>query len=107
MDPFDLVGDVLDGQFKVEEFVGEGALSVVYRATNEGVAAPVAVKCLNLPQTLDVSFQQSIIDSFVEGCKLHFKLARGHLAIAQTFASGTTVAPRTGAQITYVVREWF
>jgi serine/threonine protein kinase len=107
VDPFDLVGDVLDGQFKVEEFVGEGALSVVYRATNEGVSAPVAVKCLNLPQTLDVSFQQSIIDSFVEGCKLHFRLARGHLAIAQTFASGTTVAPRTGAQITYVVREWF
>ncbi len=107
MDPFDLVGDVLDGQFKVEEFVGEGALSVVYRATNEGVSAPVAVKCLNLPQTLDITFQQSIIDSFVEGCKLHFRLARGHLAIAQTFASGTTVAPRTGAQITYVVREWF
>jgi len=107
MDPFDLVGDVLDGQFKVEEFVGEGDLSVVYRAINEGVSAPVAVKCLNLPPTLDAAFQQSLTDSFIEGCKLHFKLARGHLAIAQTFASGTTVAPRTGAQIPYVVREWF
>lgn len=107
MDPFDLVGDVLDGQFKVEEFVGEGDLSVVYRAINEGVSAPVAVKCLNLPPTLDAAFQQSLTDSFIEGCKLHFKLARGHLAIAQSFASGTTVAPRTGAQIPYVVREWF
>jgi serine/threonine protein kinase len=107
MDPFDLVGDVLDGQFKVEEFVGEGDLSVVYRATNEGVSAPVAVKCLNLPTTLDASFQESITASFIEGCKVHYKLARGHLAIAQTFASGTTVAPRTGAQIPYVVREWF
>ena len=44
MDPFDLVGDVLDGQFKVEEFVGEGALSVVYRATSEGETSMTNVR---------------------------------------------------------------
>lgn len=107
MDPFDLVGDVLDGQFRVEEFVGEGALSVVYRAVAETLDAPVAIKCLNLPSTLDDAFHQSIVESFLEGCKLHYRLARGHLAIAQTFGSGTTVAPRTGVQIPYVVREWY
>ncbi len=107
MDPFDLVGDVLDGQFRVEEFVGEGGLSVVYRARSETMSAPVAVKCLNLPPTLDDAFNVSIEDAFIEGCKLHFKLARGHLAIAQTFASGSTVAPRTGQQVPYIVREWF
>jgi eukaryotic-like serine/threonine-protein kinase len=107
LDPLDLVGDQLDGQFRVESFVGEGALSVVYRATSETMSAPVAVKCLNLPPTLDATFHASITESFLDGCKLHFKLARGHLAIAQTFASGTTVAPRTGAQVPYVVREWF
>jgi serine/threonine protein kinase len=106
MDPFDLVGDVLDG-FRVEEFIGEGALSVVYRARNVGLAAPACVKCLNLPATLDPSFAQSIVMSFQEGCKLHYRLARGHLVIAQTFASGTTVAPRTGSQVHYIVREWF
>ena len=107
MDPFDLVGDVLDGQFRVEEFVGEGALSVVYRGRAETIDAPVAIKCLNLPSTLDATFQASIIQSFVDGSKLHYKLARGHLAIAQTFANGSTVAPRTGAQIPYIVREWY
>ncbi len=107
MDPFDLVGDVLDGQFRVDEFIGEGALSVVYRAHNEGVDAPACVKCLNLPSTLDPTFARSIVASFQEGCKLHFRLARGHLAIAQTFASGSTVAPRTGGQVQYIVREWF
>src|SRR5262245_60108764 len=107
MDPLDLVGDVLDGQFRVEEYVGEGALSVVYRARSESMSASVAVKCLNLPATLDDAFNLSIEDAFIEGCKLHFKLARGHLAIAQTFTSGTTVAPRTGQQVPYVVREWF
>jgi len=107
MDPLDLVGDVLDGQFKVEEFVGEGALSVVYRGRNEALDAPVAVKCLDLPSTLDAAIAGSVVASFQEGCKLHYRLARGHLAIAQTFASGTTVAPRTGVQVPYIVREWF
>ncbi len=106
MDPFDLVGDVLDG-FRVEEFIGEGALSVVYRARNVGLAAPACVKCLNLPSTLDPALTHSIVESFQEGCKLHFRLARGHLAIAQTFASGTTLAPRTGTPVHYIVREWF
>ncbi len=107
MDPFDLVGDDLDGQFRVEEFIGEGELSVVYRAHSTTLDAPACVKCLNLPSTLDKAFQSSVIESFTEGCKLHFRLARGHLAIAQTYAMGTTVAPRTGAQIPYLVREWF
>ncbi len=106
-DPLDLVGDVLDGQFRVEEFVGEGALSVVYRARSEPLDAPVAVKCLDLPPTLDGALASSVVESFQEGCKLHYRLARGHLAIAQTFASGTTVAPRTGAHVPYIVREWF
>ncbi|HEY1958899.1 MAG TPA: hypothetical protein VGH28_24975 [Polyangiaceae bacterium] len=107
MDPLDLVGDVLDGQFKVEEFVGEGALSVVYRGRSEVFEAPVAIKCLDLPSTLDATLAASVVTSFQEGCKLHYRLARGHLAIAQTFASGTTVAPRTGSQVPYIVREWF
>jgi eukaryotic-like serine/threonine-protein kinase len=107
VDPFDLVGDMLDGEFRVEEVVGEGALSVVYRAENVTMGLPACVKCLNLPTTLDPAFASTIVASFEAGAKLHYRLARGHLAIAQTFTTGTTVAPRTGAQIHYIVREWF
>src|SRR5215472_6911673 len=106
-DPFDLVGDVIDGIYRVDSFAGEGDLSVVYKGHHQGVDAPVAIKCLNLPATLDPALVKPLVESFVEGGRLHYRLARGNLNIAQSLASGTTLAPRTGEVVPYIVREWF
>jgi hypothetical protein len=106
-DPFDLVGDVLDGQFRVDAFAGEGDLSVVYKGHHLGVDAPVAIKCLNLPATLDPSHGRPLVDGFKDASRIHYRLARGNLNIAQCIASGSTVAPRTGTAVPYLVREWF
>ncbi|HLK36482.1 MAG TPA: protein kinase, partial [Polyangiaceae bacterium] len=106
-DPFDLVGDVLDGQFRVDSFEGEGDLSVVYKGHHLGVDAPVAIKCLNLPATLDPALARPLVEGFKEASRLHYRLARGNLNIAQSIASGTTLAPRTGTVVPYLVREWF
>ena len=105
MDPFDLVGDVLDDQYRIDECAGEGVLSVVYRGRHLGVDADVAVKCLNLPPTMDEALAAPVAEAFRMGCRLHYRLARGNLHIAQTIASGTTIAPRTGATVQYLVRE--
>ncbi|HVH44281.1 MAG TPA: protein kinase [Labilithrix sp.] len=105
-DPFDLEGDLLDGQFRVDKIVGEGELSVVYRGLHQSMNAPVAIKCLNLPQTLEPQLVEPISESFREGARVHYRLAQGHLHIVQTLALGTTLAPRTGQLIPYVVREW-
>ncbi len=106
-DPFDLVGDVLDGQFRVDSFAGEGDLSVVYKGHHLGVDAPVAIKCLNLPLTLDATHATPLVDGFKDASRIHYRLARGNLNIAQSIASGSTVAPRTGAAVPSLVREWF
>ncbi|NOU34847.1 MAG: protein kinase [Polyangiaceae bacterium] len=106
-EPLDLVGDILGDHFRVDEFAGEGLLSVVYKGRHLSVDATVAIKCLNLPPTLDAALARPIVDNFQEGCRLHYQLARGNLNIAQTIASGTTIAPRTGASVPYLVREWF
>jgi serine/threonine-protein kinase len=106
-DPFDLVGDVLDGQFRVDAFAGEGDLSVVYKGHHLGVDAPVAIKCLNLPETLDRTLARPLIDGFHEASRVHYRLARGNLHIAQTIASGSTLVPRSGVVVPYLVREWF
>ena len=106
-DPFDLVGDVLDGQFRVVAFAGEGDLSVVYKGHHIGVDAPVAIKCLNLPTTLDGALVRPLVETFREASRLHYTLARGNLNIAQSIASGSTLAPATGMIVPYLVREWF
>jgi serine/threonine protein kinase len=106
-DPFDLVGDVLDGQFRVDAFAGEGDLSVVYRGHHLGVDATVAIKCLNLPETLDPALARPLVDGFKEASRVHYRLARGNLHIAQTIASGSTLVPRSGVVVPYLVREWY
>jgi serine/threonine protein kinase len=106
-DPFDLLGDVLDGQFRVDSLVGEGELSVVYKGQHLGVDAPVAIKCLNLPETLHPALATPLVQGFKEASRVHYRLARGNLHIAQAIASGSTIAPRTGTSIHYLVREWF
>jgi serine/threonine protein kinase len=106
-DPFDLLGDVLDGQYRVESFAGEGELSVIYKGHHIGVDAPIAIKCLNLPDTLHPALARPLVEGFKEASRIHYRLARGNLHIAQAIASGSTLAPRTGASIPYLVREWF
>lgn len=106
-DPFDLLGDVLDGQFRVESFVGEGELSVVYKGQHLGVEAPVAIKCLNLPETLHPALARPLVQGFKRASRVQYRLARGNLHIAQAIASGSTLAPRTGVSVPYLVREWF
>jgi serine/threonine protein kinase len=106
-DPFDLLGDVLDGQFRVESFVGDGELSVVYKGHHLGVEAPVAIKCLNLPETLHPALARPLVQGFKRASRVQYRLARGNLHIAQAIASGSTLAPRTGVSIPYLVREWF
>ncbi|HZU83535.1 MAG TPA: serine/threonine-protein kinase [Polyangiaceae bacterium] len=106
IDPFGLAGQVLDGQFRVDRFVGEGGFSIVYRGTHVGLSEPIAVKCLKLPQALGSAMVESFVRRFRDESRLHYKLSQGHLHIARSIASGTTVAPATSALVPYTVLEW-
>ncbi len=105
-DPFGLPGQVLDGQFRIDECVGEGGFSVVYRGTHIGLSEPIAVKCLKLPQALGSALVESFIKRFRDESRLHYRLSQGHLHIARSIASGTTIAPATSAIVPYTVLEW-
>ena len=62
-DPFGIVGQVLDAQFRVDRLVGEGGFSAVYRGHHLGLEEPIAVKCLKLPPTLSAP----LVDTFAAG----------------------------------------
>jgi eukaryotic-like serine/threonine-protein kinase len=105
-DPFGLAGQVLDGHFRVDGYVGEGGFSVVYRGTHIGLSEPIAIKCLKLPPALGSALVESFIKRFRDESRLHYRLSQGHLHIARCIASGTTVAPATSALVPYTVLEW-
>jgi eukaryotic-like serine/threonine-protein kinase len=105
-DPIGLVGQVLDGQFHVDAYVGEGGFSSVYKGTSVGLNEPVAVKCLKLPASLGSALVENFVKRFRDESRIHYKLSQGNLHIARSLASGTTIAPATGALVPYTVLEW-
>jgi serine/threonine protein kinase len=105
-DPYGLVGQVLDGQFRVDRFVGDGGFSSVYQGTHVGLSEPIAVKCLKLPPALGSALVESFIRRFRDESRLHYRLSQGNLHIARSIASGTTIAPATSALVPYTVLEW-
>jgi serine/threonine protein kinase len=105
-DPFGLIGQVLDGQFRVDAYVGEGGFSIVYRGTSVGLDEPIAVKCLKLPPALGSALVESFVKRFRDESRIHYKLSQGNLHIVRSIASGTTIAPSTSALVPYTVLEW-
>jgi serine/threonine protein kinase len=105
-DPFGLIGQVLDGQFRVDQFVGEGGFSIVYRGHHLGLDEPIAIKCLKLPSALGSALVESFVRRFRDESRLHYRLSQGNLAIARSIASGTTMSPSTSALVPYMVLEW-
>ena len=105
-DPFGLVGQVLDGQYRVERYVGEGGFSAVYKATLIGLSEPIAIKCLKLPPGLGSALVESFVARFRDESRLHYRLSQGNLHIVRSIASGTTTSPATSALVPYIVLEW-
>jgi serine/threonine-protein kinase len=105
-DPFDLVGQTIDGQLRVDSVVGEGGFSVVYRGEHVGLAEPVAIKCLKLPGKLSPAVADSFARRFRDEGRIMYRLSKGNLDIVRSIASGTTTAPNTGIVLPYLALEW-
>jgi serine/threonine protein kinase len=105
-DPFDLIGQIVGGQFRVDSVAGDADLSIVYKGCRLDSNAAVAIKCLHLPETIPDTLAQALDAAFQQAFRVHDRLARGHENIARTLTSGETRSHRTGAPVPYLVREW-
>lgn len=105
-DPFGLVGQTLDEQFRVDSIEGEGGFSVVYRGHHVGLNEPIAIKCMKLPGALGSDAVESFVQKFRDEGRILYKLSQGNLFIVRSMASGLTLAPATGALVPYTVLEW-
>ena len=74
-DVFGIVGTVQAGNFRVEKVVAEGGFAVVYRALHGGFRAPVALKCLKIPNTMTGEQRATFLEKFREEAELMFRLS--------------------------------
>jgi eukaryotic-like serine/threonine-protein kinase len=104
-DPFGIVGQILDGQFRVDRLVGEGGFSAVYRGHHLGLEEPIAIKCLKLPPALAPPLVDQFARRFRDESRILYRLSQGNLNIVRSIAAGTWVAPN-GVVVPYMILEW-
>jgi serine/threonine protein kinase len=104
-DPFGLVGSTIAGHFAVEEVVGEGGFSVVYRARHTLWNRPVAIKAFRGFETADAEGRERLLRSFVQEGAILAELSERTTAIVQARDTATLYTPN-GDWLPYLVLEW-
>ncbi|MBX3220748.1 MAG: serine/threonine protein kinase, partial [Labilithrix sp.] len=105
VDPFGIVGQVLDAQFRVDRLVGEGGFSAVYRGHHLGLDEPIAIKCLKLPPALSPALVDEFAKRFRDESRILYRLSQGNLNVVRSIAAGTWQAP-TGLVVPFMILEW-
>ena len=105
LDPFALVGTLLDGQYRVDAVVAEGGFGVVYKGWHLSFDQPIAIKALKIPEAVDASLQNSVLAKFREEAQLQYTLSQASLTIARSIGFGAVDTP-SGVWAPYMVLEW-
>src|ERR1043165_8248985 len=104
-DVFGIVGTVQGGAFRVDAVVAEGGFAVVYRAYHAGFRAPVALKCLKIPQYLSPEEQARFEAQFQAEAELLFKLSASIPTVVRPLHVEAVVAP-DGSFMPFLALEW-
>ncbi|MCC6897954.1 MAG: protein kinase [Polyangiaceae bacterium] len=104
-DVFGIVGTVVAGAYKVEAVVAEGGFGVVYRAYHSGFRAPVAVKCLKVPQQLSQEQEEHFLEQFRAEAELLFRLSASIPTVVRPLHVDAITLP-DGRFVPFMALEW-
>ncbi|HEX4337733.1 MAG TPA: protein kinase [Polyangiaceae bacterium] len=104
-DVFGIVGTTLAAAFHVEAVVAEGGFAVVYRAYHSGFRAPVALKCLKIPQHLSRADQERFEEQFHAEAELLFKLSSSIPTVVRPLHVEAIVVA-DGSFMPFIALEW-
>ncbi len=107
-DFFHIVGNVIDGRYRVDAVVGEGGFGVVYRGFHLGFEKPVALKVLKIPADPRLDREAFVAAFRAEGRHL-LELSGLHTSFVRALDAGVLNLPSRGAAspvAPYLVLEW-
>ncbi|WP_394833540.1 serine/threonine protein kinase [Pendulispora rubella] len=103
-DPLGMIGQVLHGQFRVDDLVEDGKRHFLYRGVHLMLEVPIAIKCMKAPSG---GSHDQFIRRFRHESRLHYKLSQASPHVVRVLASGTAMAPTGEQQLTpFMVLEW-
>lgn len=104
-DVFGIVGSTVAGIFHVQAVVAEGGFAVVYRAQHTVFRAPVALKCLKIPEHLTDDEQERFERQFQAEAEVLFKLSAGISAVVRPLHVASVLTP-AGRFMPFLALEW-
>ena len=104
-DPFQLVGTTVADRYAVEEVIGEGGFSVVYRAMHLVWKRPVAIKAFKGNTSLPQRERERLLENFFQEGALLAELSERTTAVCQA-RDTSTLETSTGEWVPYIVLEW-
>ncbi len=102
-DLFGIVGSVQAKVFHVERAVAEGGFGVVYRANHDVFRAPVALKCLKLPDNLSEEQKADFLERFRSEAELMFRLSAALPEVVRPLQFGVL---DTSELVPFLALEW-
>jgi eukaryotic-like serine/threonine-protein kinase len=100
-----IVGTLVGDKYVVEEAVGEGSFSVVYRAVHRIWGLPVALKCFKGFHDAPPETRDRLIEDFVQEGAVLSQLSGRNATIVQARDAGSLCTP-DGAVVPYIALEW-
>ena len=105
IDVFGIVGTTQAGNFHVERVVAEGGFGVVYRAQHGAFRAPVALKCLKIPEQMTKQQRAIFLEKFREEAELMFRLSAAITEVVRPLHVDVLQLP-DGRFVPFLALEW-
>jgi serine/threonine protein kinase len=102
-DPFGIAGTTQARFFRVEKAVAEGGFGVVYRAHHEVFRAPVALKCLKVPEVMSAKERDAFLEKFRSEAEVLFRLSAALPEIVRPLQFGVL---DTSQFVPFMALEW-
>ncbi len=100
-----LLGQTLEGKYRVEDYIGQGGFGLVYRAQHTIWNQPVALKCFRGLSSTAPERREQLLHDFVQEGALLSELSARCASIVQARDIGTFTTEQ-GEWVPYMVLEW-
>jgi len=104
-DDFGIIGATLANAFHVERVVAHGGFAIVYRGIHGGFRAPIALKCLRIPEGMTEDQRNTFLERFREEGELLFRLSAAIPEIVRPLHIDAVYLP-TGELMPFLALEW-
>jgi serine/threonine protein kinase len=105
VDPFGLSGTLLEGQYRIDDVVGEGGFGVVYRGRHLALEQPIAIKVLKGLDGGEPTINAFVLEKFRAEARLLYTLSQSSLNVVRALDSGALTTP-SGAWAPFMILEW-